>query len=108
MSPVFRSVMVPSPLFRYRSAPPACTTPSSRTGASVIFRVGGYEVVCPVAGKVLLPQLGEGGGVHHASTAVAHGPRLDRSARLLARTRARHVFVRGPKTVMLFIVPTSA
>jgi len=46
MSPVFRSVMVPFPLFWYLSAPPARTTPSSRTGASVIFRVGGNEVVC--------------------------------------------------------------
>src|SRR5882672_7129777 len=79
MSPVFRSVMVPSPLFWYLSAPPARTTPSSRTGASVVFRVGGNEVVCPVAGKVLAPQLDDGS---LACTAVADSPSPTSNARL--------------------------
>src|SRR5882672_1413953 len=79
MSPVFRSLMVPSPLFWYLSAPPARTTPSSRTGASVVLVSGGNEVVCPVAGKVLAPQLGE---VSQACTAVADSPSPTSNARL--------------------------
>src|SRR5207245_11418490 len=44
--------------------------------------------VCPDAGNVLLPQLDgggcvfDGGSVSQASTAVAHNPKLDRSATL--------------------------
>src|SRR5437879_4675708 len=92
MSPVFRSVMVPSPLFWYASAPPACTTPSSRTGASVIFSIGGCEVVCPVAGNVLLPHLPQ------ASAEADRTPRPNNSARLLARTKppTRYLFRYGP------------
>src|SRR5207245_6546391 len=52
MSPVFRSVTVPSPLSTYASGAPFRSSPSSPVPAhGMTFRLLSQHVVCPVAGS---------------------------------------------------------